>query len=69
MEKKVVKMEKNFVKMEKVEEMEKILAILEKIIVTIVFLIQAAVHCHIGHSKPCSAKNGYSENSSRGPDQ
>ncbi len=35
MEKKVVKMEKNLVKMEKVEKMEKILAILEKIIVTI----------------------------------
>jgi hypothetical protein len=35
MEKKVVKLEKNLVKMEKVEKMRKILAILEKIIVTI----------------------------------
>ncbi len=35
MEKKVVKMEKILVKMEEVEKMEKILAILKKILVTI----------------------------------
>jgi hypothetical protein len=47
MEKKVVKMEKIIVKMEKLEKMEKILAILEKNIVTIPCLLaRARGHWH-----------------------